>query len=436
MGFKTFGLKTIISYILLGMMSITFAGCGNITEETQVEEVQAEDEQMEETQTIVEMTPPLRDSFDNTDCRIGCEVTYQELKDDKVWEIITTHFSAVTLGNELKPDALFGYSNDKCPGTITDEIDGQELEVPIITYSRTEEMLDRFLEWNEANPDKPIKLRGHVLVWHSQTPEWFFHEDYDKKKAYVDKDTMSLREEWYIKTVLTHFVGEDSKYKDLFYGWDVVNEAISDNGGLRTEGTSWWNVFQSEEFIINAFKYANKYAPENLELYYNDYNECNATKRADIIKLLEDIKTNEGEPGVGTRISGMGMQGHYGMDDPSFSSVQTSIEEYSKVVDSVQITEFDIKASDDYDGSAEAKEAEYEKLRKRYNTLYYGINAAAANEEVNLTGITFWGTVDHYSWLQNRNDVGGGSKDNHPQCPLLFDDNYEPKSCFWVFVKE
>ena len=467
--------KKITSLILVGSMVLIASGCGQkeapdtpvVAQETEAteeiqEEVQGESEETaDETENATEdateetdMTdiPSLRDSVAATvGCNIGAAVTESEIRDEQVWDIITTHFSTVTFGNELKPDALFNYSTDKVPGITTDMVGDKEIEVPVMNYTRAEKMLDKVLAWNEENPDRQIKVRGHVLVWHSQTPEWFFHEGYDKKADYVSKDEMNLRLEWYIKTVLTHFTGEDSKYKDMFYGWDVVNEAVSDSGGkLRTDSenpseplsldrhgtnSSWWHIYQSNEFIINAFKYANKYAPADLQLYYNDYNECNAVKRSGIVELLEAIKAEEGEPGVGTRIDAMGMQGHYGMDDPSFSNVQTSIETYAKVVGNVQITELDIQASSDYNGSDESKVDEYEKLRKRYNMLYFAMKAANDNPEYNLTGITFWGTVDKYSWLQNRSDVGGGSTSGRKQCPLLFDDNYEPKPCFWVFAE-
>lgn len=382
----------------------------------------------------------------------GCAVTLFEISDPKVFDIMTTHFNAVTIGNELKPDCLFGYSNNECPGTIQEELDGKVISVPVMDYSRAEQILDKIYEWNSSNPDRFIKVRGHVLLWHSQTPEWFFHEDYDADMPYVDKDTMNVRLEWYIKTVLTHFTGPDSKYKDMFYGWDVVNEAISDSTGTyRTDAekpdeplsnathgsnSSWWHVYESNEFIINAFIFANKYAPENLELYYNDYNECDVKKRNGIIDLLEAVKAKEGAPGEGTRISGFGMQGHYMMDTPSSNEVEASIKAYSKVVDSVQITELDIRASQEYDGTEETIEAENEKLRKRYNMLYFGIQAAQNTEGVNVTGITWWGTVDHYSWLQTASFVGGGNTTNLPQCPLLFDSDYEPKPCFFVFAKE
>jgi endo-1,4-beta-xylanase len=249
--------------------------------------------------------------------------------------------------------------------------------------------------------------------------------------------------------VREHFTGEDSKYKDMFYGWDVVNEAVSDGTGTyrsdnenpneslsedrHGSNSSWWHVYQSEEYIINAFRYANKYAPEDLELYYNDYNECNQNKLNGIIGLLQAVKAEEGAPGEGTRISAMGMQGHYGMDDPSSASIGGAIVRYCKVVGKVQFTEVDISASSGYDGSEEAKPEEYEKLRKRYNMIWFEVKAAK-NSGCDVAGFTFWGTVDHYSWLQSRSNVGGGSKTGLPQCPLLFDENYEPKSCFYVFA--
>ncbi len=395
-------------------------------------------------------TPILRDAMRSTFGGFaGCAVTGAEIDDPGVWKIITTHFEAVTLGNELKPDALFNYSVSKCPGTVTDSLNGEDIKVPVLDYSRAEKILDKFLKWNEENPDKKIMIRGHVLVWHSQTPEWFFHEDYDKNKPYVSAAEMDKRQEWYIKTVLTHFTGEDSKYKDMFYGWDVVNEAISDGTGTyrsdnenpneslsedrHGSNSSWWHVYQSEEYIINAFRYANKYAPEDLELYYNDYNECSQNKLNGIIGLLQAVKAEEGAPGEGTRISAMGMQGHYGMDDPSSASIGAAIVRYCKAVGKVQFTEVDISASSGYDGSEEAKPEEYEKLRKRYNMIWFEVKAAK-NSGCDVAGFTFWGTVDHYSWLQSRSNVGGGSKTGLPQCPLLFDENYEPKSCFYVFA--
>lgn len=396
--------------------------------------------------------PVLRDAvMENLGCRVGAAVTVSDIQNEKSWEIVTTYFNAITVGNELKPDAMFGYSNGRCPGTEEAELNGETIVVPKLNYSRAETILDKVLEWNQANPDHDIKVRGHVLVWHSQTPEWFFHVDYDKNKDYVDKETMNKRLEWYIRTMLTYFTGEDSKYKDLFYGWDVVNEAVSDGTGTYrsdqenpgeplsqdTHGSnsSWWHVYQSNEYILNAFLYANKYAPANLELYYNDYNECVASKQLGIIELLKAVKELEGEPGVGTRIDGMGMQGHYNMTSPTWNDVDAAIRRYAAVVENVQITELDMKASDGYDGSDEAKAEEYEKQAERYRMIYWVLKNDNKQDGINITGLIFWGTADHLSWLQSRSNVGGGNTQGLPECPLLFDENYEPKPAYYMFLE-
>lgn len=451
-----------------GLIALFFVACGtgkeevpkdNATEtavfqEESSEEITEEKENVMPGENKADEIPVLRDCYEETmGGFIGCAVTGAEIDDPGVFEIMTTHFNAVTLGNELKPDAIFGYSNDKCPGLTEAVIGDTTIDVPVMDFSRAEKILDQIYEWNREHPDRQLKVRGHVLVWHSQTPEWFFHEEYDKQKPYVSKEVMNLRLEWYIKSVLEHFTGENSKYRDMFYGWDVVNEAVSDNGEkYRTEkenasepldkdthgsNSSWWAVYQSEEYIINAFKYANQYAPESLELYYNDYNECNFAKRNAILKLLQTVKDNEGAPGEGTRISGMGMQGHYNMESPAFNEIEYSIKAYAEVVSNVQITELDLRASDSYTGTEESKIEEYEKQRKRYQQIYYGIQSAAKNNEnVRFGGITFWGTVDHYSWLQHRSEVGGGNTTGLPCLPLLFDENYEPKPCFYVFCSK
>ena len=410
-----------------------------------------EQEQEPKSQETEEEVPILRDAVEKElGGYIGTCISGQILQDKKLWNLVTTHYNAVTLENELKPDCMFGYSNARCPGTEEITFGGEIMTVPKLDYSRAEKLLDKVLLWNQDNPEKQIKVRGHVLVWHSQTPEWFFHENYDKTQNYVSVDEMNKRLEWYICSVLTHFTGPDSKYHGMFYGWDVVNEAISDaTGSYRTEkenpdeplsndthgnNSSWWAVYQSNEYIINAFRYANQYAPQEVELYYNDYNECSSKKSLGIVELLKAVKEQEGVPGEGTRIDGMGMQGHYSVSGPSFSEFETAISRYAAVVGQIQLTEVDMKASDDYDGSDEAKEAEYKKMAQRYQTLYFTLKNKNAQDDICVGGITFWGTVDHYSWLQSRSNVGGGSKKSLPQCPLLFDEHYQPKPAFYVFA--
>ena len=468
--------RFLMALLALSMASASLAGCGsgNPEESSVVSEQSSEsvqefsegsetkeseasvDSEAEETSgasEVQEETPILKEAvLKNFGCRVGCAATEGEMNDPKVWEIITTHFNAITFGNELKPDAMVGYSVGRCPGTEEAELNGETIIVPRLDYSRAERMLNKLYNWNQEHPDDKIMVKGHVLLWHAQTPEWFFHVDYDKNKEYVDKDTMNKRLEWYIRTMLTHFTGPDSKYKDMFYGWDVVNEAIGGQPEIyRTDkenpneslsedrhgsNSSWWHVYQSNEFIINAFIYANKYAPAELELYYNDYGECDGKKITRIKQLLTAIKEREGEPGVGTRIDAMGMQAHYDMTEPGFNMFQYAIEQYSSIVGAVNISEWDIKARDSYDGSDEAKEEEYQKQYLRYKVLAMVMKDQIKEKGVNVSGITFWGTTDKYSWLQNTSNVGGGSTKKMRQCPLLFDENGEIKPAFYAFTEE
>ncbi len=399
------------------------------------------------TGSIEKNIPNLKDTFvaDFDENEIaGVSIVGSELNDKVLMELVTKHFNAVTLGNELKPDSMFGYSNGTCPGTMTDILNGEEIVVPKLDYSRAEQILDYIVEWNANNPDDQIKVRGHVLVWHSQTPEWFFHEDYNKNNDYVSVEEMNKRLEWYIKSVLEHFTGEDSKYNGLFYGWDVVNEAVSDSTGTYrsdvesgsdsltddTHGTksSWWKVYQSNEFIINAFRYANKYAPADLELYYNDYNDSTPSKVGPICELLKAVKNAEG-----TRIDGMGMQGHYDLSSPTMEQFEDAARAYADIVGKVQLTELDIKASSDFDGTELTMGTEYTKQAYRYKEIYDSMKKLQA-EGVEFDGMTVWGVIDPNSWLQGNAGVGGGADGLHIQCPLLFDGAYKAKPAFWGIV--
>ena len=368
-----------------------------------------------------------------TDAIVGTSLTNDEITDETLMALVEKHFNAVTLGNELKLDCMLGYNNDahKEGGITKGEINGQTIDVPVLDHSRADKMLDAILKWNEANPGEKIRVRGHVLVWHSQAPEWFFHEDYDAKKDYVSKETMNLRLEWYIKTMLTYYTGADSKYKDLFYGWDVVNEAISGDHYRNdiNEGTgasSWWKVYKSNEYIINAFTFANKYAPASLELYYNDYGECDPAKTIGISQLLKDVKAKAGAPGVGTRIDAFGMQAHYNLVSPTAAEIEKAVRAYTAIVGKVQITEFD--------GTEATLSQEYVKQAYKYKEVYETLCKLDKEKDVEVSGFTIWGVLDGHSWLQTATDIGGGSTTGNSCCPLFFDDNYKVKPCYWAIV--
>jgi len=384
------------------------------------------------TKTIEGNIPNLKDALTKDfgdDMICGTSLSGSEINDKVLMQLVEKHFNAVTLGNELKPDSHLGYS---IRGTEETEIDGQKITVPVLDYTNAERYLDYFLQWNEEHPDEKILIRGHVLVWHSQTPEWFFHEDYDDTKPYVTPEVMTLRQEWYIKTILEHYVGEDSKYKDLFYGWDVVNEAVSDGSGTyRTdaEGSSWWAVYKSNEFIINAFKFANKYAPADVELYYNDYNDCTPGKVEGIVALLNDVKNAEG-----TRIDAMGMQGHYDNEYPTTDQFVDAASKYGAVVGKIMLTEVDFKSSSAYDGTAATLQGEYARQAYRYKAIYDAMKKVDADNLAEVGGFIVWGVIDGNSWLQAYTGVGGGVTDGSPQCPLLFDDDLKAKPAFWALV--
>lgn len=361
---------------------------------------------------------------------VGTSIVNSDLGDVETMGLVTKHFNGLTLGNELKPDAMFGYASSN-PKTETVVFNGEELLVPKLDYSRAERTLDYIYKWNEQNPDKIIKIRGHVLLWHSQTPSWFFYEDYNTSKALVSPETMAKRLEWYIATVAEHFTGADSKYKDMFYAWDVVNEAVSDSTGTyrsASENSMWWKVYQSNEFIIQAFRFANKYMPESIDLYYNDYNEWYANKVKGIVQLINDVKAAEG-----TRIDGMGMQGHHRVGGASITQFEEAVRAYAAVVDQVQITEWDMKNSSVYIGTEQGIQEEYIRQANVYYEYYQSIQKLR-EEGINFTGMTFWGVIDTNSWLQTQNSVGGAADGKATQHPLLFDGGYQAKPCFWAFA--
>lgn len=383
----------------------------------------------------------------------GTAIMSSEISDDTLMALVKKHFNAVTFGNELKPDALFNYQIGQSVDSTTITFQGKELKVPVVNdkqenldFSRADAMLDKILEWNNANPNDKIRVRGHVLVWHSQTPEWFFHEDYDVAKPYADKETMNRRLEWFIFSVFDHYFGKaaNGKYDGLFYGWDVVNEAvngntyrddkvISDASDTSTSDTRhgsnsmWWRVYKSNEFIINAFKYANKYAPNDVELYYNDFGETDNTKCEGIVKLINDVKSAEG-----TRLDALGMQAHYNVDGFSAAQFKSVAKKYAQAAGKVQLTELDFKASSTYDGTAATKESEYTKMAYCHKNLYEAIKALK-EEGTNVSGITVWGVIEPNSWLHSQSNLGGGASGS-AQCPLLFDGNYKAKPAYWAYV--
>ena len=404
--------------------------------------------------------PDLRDYVSSEkglgkDSHTGAAIMVSEITDEALMDIVEKHFNAVTFGNEFKPDSLMNYNNAKpADGQIITEtwtdakgVTHKDMAVPKLDFSRPERMLRVIKDWNDEHPDKEIKIRGHVLTWHSQTPEWFFKENYDPNGDWVSPEEMTLRHEWYIKSVFEHVFS--SEYKDMFYGWDVVNEACSDSTGTyrsasASERSNWARIYgtgskeDAPDYILNAFRYANYYAhkmgKDDVELYYNDYNECSGNKPDAIAQLLESVKRHESDDVLPTRISGFGMQGHYNMLSPSKQKVIDCGKRYGKIVGKIQVTELDFKCSDEYDGTSATESAEYTREAYRYKEIYEAYKEIDADPDIDVNGFTVWGVIDPNSWLQTSNSAGGGANGNRKQVPLLFDGDYMAKPAYWALV--
>lgn len=313
-------------------------------------------------------------------------------------DLVKTHFNSFTLENEMKPDALLDYKT-----TISDV--EKYKECPAVSFKAAEAGL------NFAR-DNGIKMRGHTLVWHSQTPRWLFTEDYSisQDAPLASRELMLKRMENYIRQVLEYV---QTNYPGVIYAWDVVNEAIqiSDGhpDGLRT-GSLWYQTI-GEDYIEKAFEYARKYADQEVKLFYNDYSTENAQKAAAIIKLASKLKEQN-------TIDGIGMQTHISIDSPSLIDIDESTRKYAELGLEIQVTELDMDLKDNSEESLLKQASRYKRL-----FLYF---MKWCEDGIKLTNVTFWGSNDVRSWL-NRPGVRS--------YPLLFNDNLEKKPAYYGAIQ-
>ena len=322
--------------------------------------------------------------------------------------------SCFTMENEFKPDFIFAWQS---PKSFTDFVaeDGKTYKVPVNTPP-----MNSVATILRIAKNLELKMRGHVLVWHNQTPDWFFRENFGGKNApFVDEATMNARLEWYIKTVLEFIKDWEEKYNNgnrIVITWDVVNEAASDSASnsawLRTD-SNWYRIYKSDRFIVNAFRYANKYAPKDVLLAYNDYGCASYNKCSAILKIVEAIQN-----APDARIDVVGMQAHVGMGTKisGAGSFETSVQRFIEQGVDVQITELDI--------GSDGQKYNSEMLKLKYHDFFeMFINNRKTEDKNGIRGVTLWGIVDERSWIYNSN----GSK----QHPLLFEKNYVCKPAFY-----
>lgn len=275
---------------------------------------------------------------------------------------------------------------------------------------------DKYVEFGEQNH---MFIIGHNLVWHSQVPKWVFE---DEKGNPVSREVLLQR-------MHEHILKVAGRYQGRIGGWDVVNEALNEDGSLRQ---SPWMKIIGEDYLEQAFRYAHEADPA-AQLYYNDYSLENEAKRKGALELVSKLKAK------GVPISGVGLQDHVSLESPTVEQVDATISEFSKLGVKVMITELDVdvlpwpSANQTADVSlsvaSAAKlnpypnglpEAVQQALSKRYAELF-GVYAKHCGL---VTRVTFWGVTDKDSWKNNWPVKG---RTNYP---LLFDRSAQPKPAF------
>lgn len=331
----------------------------------------------------------LKDAYKN-DFLIGTALNAEQIeeKEPNAAALVPQQFNAVTPENIMKC-VIIHPAWDKFDFTLADKL---------IDYGKKYNM----------------PVFGHTLIWHSQLAPFV--------SEISDKDSFKLFFTNHINTIASRY---DGKVK----GWDVVNEALEEDGSLRK---SIFLQKMGEEYIVEAFRLTQKAAP-NTELYYNDYNIEQPKKRAGAIALIKKIQA------AGVRIDGVGIQGHWRAYNVPLKDIEESIIEYSKLGIKVMFTELDLGVLPnpwDSDAADVNMKAEYSakmnpyeaglpdsmqvKLTKGYEDLF----KLFLKHKDNISRVTFWGVNDGQSWLN------GWPIEGRTNYPLLFDRNFKPKPAF------
>jgi endo-1,4-beta-xylanase len=284
------------------------------------------------------------------------------------------------------------------------------------------ENADAYVKFAEKHD---MKVIGHTLVWHSQTPGWVF-------KGGGGRD--ATRDEL-LAVMKEHIMTVAGRYKDRIHGWDVVNEALSDGGPDLLRDSPWRRII-GDDFLDHAFRFAREAAP-GAELYYNDYGLENPRKRANCVKLVKGMLQR------GVPIDGIGTQSHFHLDHPSLEDIEKTITDFAALGLKVMVTELDMDVLPSRGrGGADISRREQadpklnpftdglpadmqERLAQRYaDTLRIYLRHSKS-----ITRVTFWGLDDGSSWL-NGFPIRG--RTNHP---LLIDRDLKPKPAFFAVLK-
>lgn len=261
-----------------------------------------------------------------------------------------------------------------------------------------------------------MKMRGHTLVWHNQTPKWLF----------VDQSGKDVSKEVLLQRMREHIHAVVSRYKGKVFAWDVVNEAISDQKDEYLRKSKFLDII-GEEYIQKAFEFAHEADPK-AQLFYNDYNEIDSVKRKKIIKLVTSLK-DQGVP-----IHGVGLQAHWAINEPTRSQLEQTLADFSKTGLILHVTELDISVYRKEHNArqqlpSDADVTFSDEKRKQQDDVYGMCFELFRKYKSHIQSVTFWNISDRQSWLDNF--PVKGRKDY----PLLFDEKLQPKSSFYRIVE-
>ena len=267
---------------------------------------------------------------------------------------------------------------------------------------------------------------GHTLVWFHQTPDWVFQDESGRP---LGREALLERMKEHIFTVM-------GRYKGRIHGWDVVNEAISSDGGFRK--CSWLEII-GEDYVLKAFEYARQADP-GAQLYYNEYDVEKQPKCEGVIRLIRDLQSK------GVHINGIGIQGHWFLDYPRIEEIETSILALSKLGVKLMVTELDVGVLPFYPVDSKLVDlASFSpELQKKHNPYPSGLPDSVQKDMANryaqifslfhkhrdkFSRVTFWAVHDGQSWrsympINGRTDY-----------PMLFDRHCKPKPAFDAVVK-
>ncbi len=315
---------------------------------------------------------------------LGVALPADLFADTQMQELAKKHFNSITAENAMKPEGML---NNQLRGVV----------IPSVG--------DKYVDFADS---LDVGLRGHTLIWHSQTPDWFFRTDYEDDGEYLGREEMLKRMEDYIEATA-------GKYKDTsLYAWDVVNEAVDISETDKLRRSNWYDTVGSD-FIEKAFEYARKHTEgSEVKLFYNDYSVVSdKEKRMAIYELLKPLA----DKGL---VDGVGLQAHISIYGPSLDDFRDTIELFGSIGLEVHITELDISVyRNDGESFTEVSDDLLIKQAYRYEELF---NLFKDYSHI-VGNVTIWGLTDDRSWL-NYFPI------DRTNWPLLFNMDYTAKLAF------